>query len=68
MLLEQKSLMTELQQLITERTEYSSVDTAYEAVDTMEGTGNSALLSHWWEIVKNSYEGKYMIYYNNLQI
>ncbi|XP_034183059.2 uncharacterized protein LOC117605635 isoform X1 [Osmia lignaria lignaria] len=51
-----KSLLTELQQLITERTEYSSVDTAYEAVDSMEGTGNSALLSHWWEIVKNSYE------------
>ncbi|XP_076762870.1 uncharacterized protein LOC143430450 [Xylocopa sonorina] len=51
-----KSLATELQQLITERTVYSCVDSAYEAVDSMEGTNDSALLNHWWETVKSSYE------------
>ncbi|KAK9293944.1 hypothetical protein QLX08_011280 [Tetragonisca angustula] len=51
-----KSLAAELQQLITERTEYSCVDSAYEAVDSMESTNDSALFSHWWEIVKSSYE------------
>ncbi|XP_024220719.1 uncharacterized protein LOC100740454 [Bombus impatiens] len=51
-----KSLATELQQLITERTEYSCVDSAYEAVDSMESANDSALLTHWWETVKSSYE------------
>ncbi|XP_060812511.1 uncharacterized protein LOC132905338 [Bombus pascuorum] len=51
-----KSLAAELQQLITERTEYSCVDSAYEAVDSMESANDSALLTHWWETVKSSYE------------
>ncbi|KOX71962.1 hypothetical protein WN51_03239 [Melipona quadrifasciata] len=51
-----KSLAAKLQQLITERTECSCVDSAYEAVDLMESTNDSALFSHWWEIVKSSYE------------
>ncbi|XP_043579098.1 uncharacterized protein LOC122566214 [Bombus pyrosoma] len=51
-----KSLASELQQLITERTEYSCVDSAYEAVDSMESANDSALLTHWWETVKSSYE------------
>lgn len=55
-------MAAELQQLITERTEYSCVDSAYEAVDSMESTNDSALFSHWWEIVKSSYEGKLTCY------
>ncbi|XP_017759617.1 PREDICTED: uncharacterized protein LOC108550382 [Eufriesea mexicana] len=51
-----KSLAGKVQQLLTERTEYSSVDTAYEAVDSMDSTNDSALLSHWWEIIKSSSE------------
>ncbi|XP_076233287.1 uncharacterized protein LOC143178460 isoform X2 [Calliopsis andreniformis] len=51
-----KSLTVELQQLIAERTEYCTVDTAYEAVDSIEGSNDSALLTHWWEIVKGTYE------------
>ncbi|KOC59061.1 hypothetical protein WH47_12654 [Habropoda laboriosa] len=51
-----KSLAAKLQHLIAERIEYSSVDTAYEAVDSMESTNDSALLTHWWETVKSSYE------------
>ena len=57
-------MAAELQQLITERTEYSCVDSAYEAVDSMESTNDSALFSHWWEIVKSSYEGKLTCYRN----
>lgn len=37
------------------------MDTAYEAVDSMEGTTDSALLSHWMETVKCPYEGKQTI-------
>ncbi|OAD55539.1 hypothetical protein WN48_04643 [Eufriesea mexicana] len=55
-LVKTKSLAGKVQQLLTERTEYSSVDTAYEAVDSMDSTNDSALLSHWWEIIKSSSE------------
>lgn len=54
----QKSLAVRLQQLVDERTEYSCVDTAYEAVDSMDSSNDTTLLSHWWEIVKASDEGK----------
>lgn len=52
------SLASELQQLITERIDYCNVDTAYEAVDSIEGNGDSELLTHWWETVNCSYDGK----------
>lgn len=54
----QKNLTYELQQLVAERIDYCSVDTAYEAVDSMEGSGDSELMAHWWDIVNASYDGK----------
>ncbi|XP_012276298.1 uncharacterized protein LOC105697514 isoform X2 [Orussus abietinus] len=51
-----RSLVSELQQLVAERIDYCSVDTAYEAVDSVEGSGDSELLSHWWETVNTPYE------------
>lgn len=43
---------------MAERIDYCSVDTAYEAVDSMEGSGDSELMAHWWDIVNASYDGK----------
>lgn len=51
-----KNLAYELQQLVAERIYYCSVDTAYEAVDSMEGSGDSELMEHWWDIVNTSYD------------
>ncbi|XP_014603463.1 PREDICTED: uncharacterized protein LOC106786510 [Polistes canadensis] len=51
-----KNLAYELQQLVAERIYYCSVDTAYEAVDSMEGSGDSELMAHWWNIVNTSYD------------
>ncbi|XP_031827986.2 uncharacterized protein LOC116424990 [Nomia melanderi] len=51
-----KSLGNELQTLVADRTDYYSVDTAYEAVDSMEGSNDTALIMHWLETVKDSYE------------
>ncbi|XP_015179248.1 PREDICTED: uncharacterized protein LOC107067863 [Polistes dominula] len=51
-----KNLAYELQQLVADRIYYCSVDTAYEAVDSMEGSGDSELMAHWWDIVNTSYD------------
>ncbi|KAI4491090.1 hypothetical protein M0802_010400 [Mischocyttarus mexicanus] len=51
-----KNLAYELQQLVAERIDYCSVDTAYEAVDSMEGSGDSELMAHWWDIVNAPYD------------
>ncbi|XP_015118262.1 uncharacterized protein LOC107041948 [Diachasma alloeum] len=51
-----KNLSEELQQLVAERIDYCTVDTAYEAVDTVEGSGDSELLAHWWETANCPYD------------
>ncbi|XP_046740511.1 uncharacterized protein LOC124407932 isoform X2 [Diprion similis] len=50
------NLARELQQLVAERMDYCSVDTAYEAVESVEGSGDSELLAHWWEIFNTPYD------------
>ena len=57
----QKNLAFDLCQLVADRTDYCSVDTAYEAVDSVEGSGDSELLAHWWEITNATYDGKFSI-------
>ncbi|XP_033231162.1 uncharacterized protein LOC117182207 isoform X2 [Belonocnema kinseyi] len=47
----QKNLAFDLGQFVADRTDYCSVDTAYEAVESVEGSGDSDLLAHWWEII-----------------
>ncbi|XP_051155993.1 uncharacterized protein LOC127278344 [Leptopilina boulardi] len=49
-----KNFAHDLRQLVADRTDYCSVDTAYEAVDSVEGSGDSELLAHWWEIMNRS--------------
>ncbi|XP_015606328.1 uncharacterized protein LOC107273044 [Cephus cinctus] len=51
-----RSVAVELQQLVAERIDYCSVDTAYEAVDSVEGSGDSELLSHWLDTVNTPYD------------
>ncbi|XP_011303584.1 uncharacterized protein [Fopius arisanus] len=51
-----KNLADELKQLVAERIDYCTVDTAYEAVDTIEGSGDSELLAHWWETAQSPYD------------
>lgn len=51
-----KCLVEELKQLVAERIDYCTVDTAYEAVDTVEGSGDSELLAHWWETANSPYD------------
>ncbi|XP_046435732.1 uncharacterized protein LOC124187716 isoform X1 [Neodiprion fabricii] len=54
--LKSQNLARELQQLVAERMDYCSVDTAYEAVESVEGSGDSELLAHWWEIFNTPYD------------
>ncbi|KAK0084158.1 hypothetical protein PV325_007497 [Microctonus aethiopoides] len=52
-----KSLVDELQMLVAERIDYFSIDTAYEAVESVvESSGDTELLSHWWEIINAPYD------------
>lgn len=54
--LKSHEIARELQQLVAERIDYCSVDTAYEAVDSVEGSGDSELLAHWWETFNTPYD------------
>ncbi|XP_034937887.1 uncharacterized protein [Chelonus insularis] len=44
-----KNITHELRTLISDRIDYCSIDTAYEAVESVEGSGDTELLSHWWK-------------------
>ncbi|XP_012258874.2 uncharacterized protein LOC105687643 [Athalia rosae] len=54
--LNSRNLGRELQQLVAERIDYCSVDTAYEAVESIEGSGDSELLDHWWKTFNAPYD------------